>query len=487
MKNSPFPRQSSAGWFLALPLPLLFMQPLTAQEPAEDSSQLYATLCASCHSADLRGARGPDLLDEHWIHGDAPDTLASVIRDGVPERGMPGFAEVLSAEQVRQLVQYIETTQASDTQETSSGVTAPLETLDYAVEVSLWATGLTIPWGLAFTGPDTALVTERPGRLRLIHRGTIDPEPIQGTPQVHYPEGTQGGLLDIALHPDYENNGWIYLAYSAALEQKEGEEHAPSMLKVVRGRIRDHRWVDEQIVFDVPVDAYPASAPYHYGGRLAFDHAGYLYVSVGDRYQRAQAQDLSLPNGKIHRLLADGSIPGDNPFVGRANALSSIYSYGHRNPQGLALEPATGALWALEHGPKGGDELNRPEGGRNYGWPVISYGINYDGTVLTPHRRRLGMEQPVRYWRPSIAVSGATFYDGDLFPRWRGKLLTGSLKYETLQLLDVEQDRVMHEETLMQGRGRVREIVTGPEGAIYILMHEPGHILRLTPLKERLR
>ena len=324
-------------------------------------------------------------------------------------------------------------------------------------------------------------MTERPGRLRLVQNGKLIPDPVADTPEVDYPNATQGGLLDVLLDPNYSENGWIYLSYSHALPQKADAGNAPGMLRVVRGRIENHRWVDQQLIFDAPHETYPDTPPYHYGGRLLFDDQGYLFISIGDRYAFDPAQDLRVAHGKIHRINADGSIPADNPFIRSENALPSIFSYGHRNPQGMALHPQTGDLWASEHGPMGGDELNLIKSGANYGWPMISYGINYDGTELTPHRRREGMEQPLVYWRPSIAVSGAAFYTGNLFPRWRNKLLVGALKDEELRLLDIDNERAMHQEILMKGQGQVRHVTIGQDGAIYVLLHKPGRVLRLTP------
>lgn len=456
---------------------------LAASAEAADTNHagkdLYQSLCAACHGEDLRGARGSSLVDEEKRHGRDRESLYRTIQEGIVAKGMPGFRDLLTETQINQLIDFIDA--APSDPHAQSATSQLLKTLDYAVEVTVVVDGLEVPWGIAFIDEQNWLVTERPGRLRLVKNGRLIPDPVADTPEVDYPEATQGGLLDVLLDPNYSENGWIYLSYSHALPQQADAENAPSMLRVVRGRIENNRWVDQQLIFDAPHETYPDTPPYHYGGRLLFDNQGYLYIAIGDRYAFDPAQDLRVAHGKIHRINPDGSIPPNNPFVRRENVLPSIFSYGHRNPQGMALHPQTGDLWAAEHGPMGGDELNLIKSGANYGWPVISYGINYDGTELTPHRRREGMEQPLLYWRPSIAVSGATFYTGNLFPRWQNKLLVGALKNEELRLLDVENEAVMHQEILMKGQGQVRHVTTGQDGAIYVLLHKPGQVLRLTP------
>lgn len=366
-----------------------------------------------------------------------------------------------------------------------------IETLDYKLEAEVVAEGLEEPWAIDFLGPDTALVTEEPGRLRLLVDGELHPDSIKGTPEVLY-EGVQGGVLDVAVDPDYEQNGWIYLSYGHGLEAEEGEE-APAMIRVVRGRIQDHTWTDQQVLFEAPHDTYRTTR-HQFGSRIVFDDEGYLYFSIGDRGNwpvypedvMMHAQELDRPNGKIHRIHRDGSIPDDNPFVGQEGALASIYSYGHRNPQGMTVHPETGRVWAVEHGPRGGDELNRLEAGANYGWPEITYGINYTGSIITEARRKEGMEQPVVYWRPSIATSGLSFYQGEDFPYWQNKLLVSALKEEEIRLLNLkgECECVMHQEVLIDNAGRVREAVPGPDGSVYVVFETTPRIVRLDHLAD---
>lgn len=363
-------------------------------------------------------------------------------------------------------------------------------TLDYKLKTEVLTRDLEEPWAIDFLGPDTALVTEEPGRLRMIVNGDLVSDSIVGTPEVSY-KGVQGGLLDVAVDPNYERNGWIYLSYAHGLET-EGEKE-PAMIRIARGRIQDHSWKDQEVLFEAPHDTYRTTR-HQFGSRIAFDEQNRLYFSIGDRgdwpiYPREvmmQAQELDRPNGKIHRINRDGSIPAENPFVGQEGVLESIFSYGHRNPQGLALQPGTGRMWDTEHGPRGGDELNRLKVGANYGWPEITYGINYTGSVITRDRRSEGMEQPIVFWRPSIAVSGLSFYDGESFPYWQGQLLASSLKAEELRLLTLREEGnglVMHQEVLFENAGRIREAVPGPEGAIYVVF-DGSRIARLSHLAD---
>jgi glucose/arabinose dehydrogenase len=395
---------------------------------------------------------------------------------------MPSYQETLTDEEIGRIMEFLR--QAED----KAGAKPPpppekLETLDYHIKVEVFAEGLEIPWSIDFLDKRRALITERPGRLRLIEDGRLHPQPIAETPQVLH-EG-QGGLLDVAVDPNYARTGWVYLAYSHVLTEQNERQRPPAMTRLVRGRIKDHTWLDQQVIYEAPHETYRTTR-HHYGCRIVFDPQGYLYFCIGDRGAKEQAQDLRRPNGKVHRIHRDGRIPADNPFVGRDDALKSIYSYGHRNPQGLAVHPATGRVWETEHGPMGGDELNLIAPARNYGWPEVTYGLDYNGTVISRFRKKPGLEVPNLYWRPSPALCGLDFHRGKLFAQWNNHLLAGALKYEQVELLDVEAERVVHKETILKNAGRVRDVACGPDGAIYVVLNRPGMVLRLTPSGEKL-
>jgi glucose/arabinose dehydrogenase len=448
----------------------------------QDAEVLYQKNCSSCHGVRFQGGNAQSLVDGVWQFGEGSGAIARNIKFGITHVGMPAYEETLDDKQIKDITAFLLES------EKKAGATKPpipdsLQTLDYDIAVEQWIQGLETPWSLAFLNPDTALVTERPGRLRVIEKGRLYSKAVEGTPEV-VAEG-QGGLLAVAFDPDYaeEGNQWIYLAFSHGLDPLPNGKRAPAMTKLVRGRIDGNTWKDEETLFEAPHETY-LTTRHHYGTRIVFDAEKNLYFSIGERGTGAHAQDLSRPNGKIHRIRRDGSIPKDNPFRKKTDAMPSIFAYGNRNPQGLSFHPETGLLWASEHGPLGGDELNLILPGVNYGWPIITYGKNYNGTIITDLVRKEGMAQPVWYWKPSTAVCGIAFYHGDLFPKWNNKLLVGALKYEDVRVLDIEVDRVMHEEVILKNAGRVRDVVCGPDGAIYVVLNDPGTILRLTPKKQ---
>lgn len=469
-----------------------------APAAAQDAEQLYRQNCASCHGPAGEGSGlGPPLSPDSYRYGGTRANIERVIGNGMVSRGMPAFGQTLTSQEIAALAAYLpardddpvpenEGEEAEPPQRSFDAVPGVHDTLDYALRVELFADGLETVWSMAFLDPDTALVSERTGRLRVVRRGQLQPEPVSGTPTVHVHghRHNQGGLFDIALDPDHARNGWIYLSYAHALPDAGTDADPPAMTRVVRGRLRGNAWVDQEVVYEADPAHYHRNW-WHYGGRMAFDGDGHLYLTVGDRGALELAREPGRPNGKVHRLGTDGSAPADNPLRGRAGTLDTLYSYGHRNPQGLAVEPGTGRLWATEHGPRGGDELNIVRPGRDYGWPVVSHGINYDGTLVTPQRRGEGIEQPAWFWRPSIGVSGLAFYDGEQFPLWQGKALVTGLGPRQLRLLTLDGERVQHEEILLTTRGRPYEPVVGPDGAIYVVTDDPGQILRITAQRER--
>lgn len=341
------------------------------------------------------------------------------------------------------------------------------------------ADGLMVPWSIAFTPDGDMLVTERPGRLRVVRNGALLPDPVEGVPEV-FAQG-QGGLLDVALHPAFAENRILYLSYSKPVE-------GGSTTAVIRARFEGDALHDIQEVFEAD-----SRGRGHYGSRLAFDADGYLYVTVGDRQvppsgdlEAHPAQDISNHHGTINRIRDDGSIPDDNPFVGVDGAEPSIYSYGHRNAQGLVIDLETGRIWATEHGPQGGDEVNLIQAGKNYGWPVVGYGVNYrTGLAIHEGTHREGMEPPVHVWVPSIGTSGLMLYNGDAFPEWRGNLFAGGLSGQQIARLVVDGDRIVHEETLFHYNGRIRDVRQGPDGFIYVAIEDrqgPSAIVRFEPV-----
>jgi glucose/arabinose dehydrogenase len=339
------------------------------------------------------------------------------------------------------------------------------------------------PWSIAFLPGGDALITERPGRLRILRQGKVLPQPVDGVPAVFH--SGQGGLLEVMPHPNFATNRLLYLSYS-----KPGAADNESRTALIRGRFENDRLTQVEEIFDAV-----SKGRGHYSGKIAFDRNGYLFLTLGDRQvppegnlETHPAQDLSNHHGKIVRLHDDGRVPADNPFVNRAGVRPEIWSYGHRNVQGLAIHPETGDVWADEHGPQGGDELNLIQPGRNYGWPVIGFGVNYTtGLAIHSGTHRQGMEQPVRVWVPSIGISGMMIYTGDRFPQWRGNLFVGGMVGQRLSRLTLDGQRVVNEETLVQQRGRIRDIRQGLDGFIYLVTDDregkATPILRIEPVQ----
>lgn len=448
------------------------------QETNDDrSAAIYAARCASCHGPQMQGGSAQSMVDGVWQFGSGDNELVRNIKFGISAVGMPNYGPAYSNKEIKGLVRYIRETEKRQGAEPPP-LPEKLYARDYDVAVSVWVDGgLEKPWALEFLDERTALLTEGPGRLRVVRDGALDPAPVEGTPEVLY--RGQGGLMDVAADPNHAENGWVYLTYSHAIDREDDKGFKAAMTKLVRGRIKEGRWTDEQTLFEAPHETY-RHTPYHFGSRIAFDREGRLYFSIGERGHQDDAQDPRLPNGKVHRIWTDGSIPDDNPFADGAEGMPSVYTYGNRNPQGLATHPTSGAIWESEHGPMGGDEINVLRAGVNYGWPKVTYGLNYNGTPVSDHQRGFGTRQPVYYWAPSIAVCGIEFCRGDEFPRWKNHLLVGGLGYQTLQRLAIANGRVMHQEQLMKNAGRVRDVAVDPGGAIYVVLNGPDKVVRLT-------
>lgn len=448
----------------------------------------FTEVCAACHGLSaVKGPTAPSLFDGEWLHGSDDESIVKSIRDGNPEKGMPPFRDLLTEQDTWRMVAYIRTTAAS-LKEKPVYVPDPdgqiVTSQKQTFKMEIVARNLETPWGIAFLPDGRMLITERPGRLRIVEKGKLLPEPVKGTPKVW--EKQDGGLLDVEVHPDYarNGNGWIYISYSETLANPAGAgpgcpgrggapPDPPSMTIVARGRInRNNEWVDQQILYRAPDNVYN-SCNAHYGSRFVFDDQKHLFFSLGEKQQIADSQDLKKPTGKIHRINDDGTIPKDNPFAGQANTVPSIWSIGHRNPQGFAWDPVTGQLWASEHGPAGGDEVNVIEPKRNYGWGVITMGVQNGIT----RRSAPGMEPPVRYWTPSVAPSGIAFYTGTQYPGWKNNLFVSCLAGQQLKRLEIANGKVTHEEEVFTQFGRVHDVVQGPDGLLYVTLQLPGQLV----------
>ena len=474
------------------------------------AAALFTATCSGCHGTPELTGRAPWLFDQKWLDGTDDDKIANTIRHGVPEKGMVGFTpEQLSDQQVFQLIAYIRTATASlkprptyvadpDGQViTSEKQTFKLEVLTRDVNT---------PFGLAFLPDGRLLITERNGTLRILDKTKLS-EPIKGTPKPHVQQ--DGGFLDVTVHPQYAKNGWIYLSYSEVQpgfvappppppadpaaappaanagaaappaatapgggqgRGRGGPPQPPSNTVIVRGKInKNNEWTDQQVIFRSPTELYVSSGV-HFGSRFAWDRDSHLFFTLGERGTMQNAQDLKNPLGKIHRINDDGSVPKDNPFVDKPDADQTIWTYGHRNPEGLAWEPGTGRLWESEHGPSGGDEINIIEKGHNYGWGVASKGLQ-GGITKTSEA---GMDDPIVYYTPSIAPAGITFYNGTRYPGWKNtSLFVGGLVGQQLRRLEISQEKVTKQEVLFAQFGRVRDVVQGPDGYLYVALQSP--------------
>jgi len=445
--------------------------------------EVYDQLCAACHGVNMEGGQAGSFIDGVWNYGSGPSYHRRNIAFGIVGTPMVPWSTVLTDPEIVAVVEYILAVEA----ELKIEPPPPPDRFDtehYRLKIDVLAEGLNQPWGIAFLDERTAVFTEHQGNLRLLVDQQVVDQPIANTPQAMIqPNGDRKGYLDIAADPNYAENGWIYLVYAHEAENLvENEEIKRSMVRVVRGRIKDMEWLDEEIIYSAPENSYTLVRD-HYGSRLVFDREGYLYFSVGDRHLMIQAQNLGRPEGKFHRIHPDGRIADSNPFSAMllTGALPTIFAYGSRNAQGLAMHPVTGEIWSSEHGPMGGDELNKVVKGINMGWPVITMGLHSDNTLLTPYKEREGMAQPMKYWIPSPALSAIEFSTSPLFPKWQNNLLLASLKHKNIRRLIINGDQVTEAEFVLKGCGRIRDITTGPDGALYVLVDRRGFILRLTP------
>jgi aldose sugar dehydrogenase len=468
-------------------------RPARRERPPLPGAADYAQFCAGCHGPNLTGGSASSLVDREWIYGGDNESILASIRNGRPDTAMIAFGELLSEEQIEQLLFFVRFNEAfiqyaPPPPMAPDGALVESEKLRFRLEVV--ARNISTPWGIAFLPDGDLLVSERPGRLSIVPPGSAEPAAISGVP---VPWTVQdGGFLDVELDPHHAENGWIYLAYAAPgadnTSTTEPNGANTSMTRIVRGRVRDGAWVDEEVLFE-PAPELFGPENVHYGCRFVFDRDGKLLYSIGDRGHKEAAQNLGSPLGKVHRIDPDGGVPADNPFVGTEGAVPTIWTYGHRNPQGFSFDPATGLLWEAEHGPVGGDELNILEPGHNYGWAETSYGLE-PGVGRGP---REGMEPAIVHWTPAIAPSAIHFYSGARYPSWDGNLFVTGLGGQALRRLEVKGREVLHQEVLFDTFGRVREVTTGPDGFLYVTVETPGprlssptdgFVVRLVPEEE---
>jgi glucose/arabinose dehydrogenase/cytochrome c553 len=482
-----------------------------AQPRTDVVAALYAEHCAVCHGDSLRGAaQGTPLVGVELKSGGSVEAIARSTTDGSATRGMPAWRETLSQDQIWSLALYIAERRAGTTL-ADFRYNAPLVMPAGVIKTERASFRLDTvvadldpqPYGLAVLPGGGFLVTEKMRGLNLISAdGRVTR--ITGTPAVYADAVNLGGqamglgwLMDVALHPGYANNGWVYLAFgdrcSACNERSRASGRPVSMNMLVRGRIKDGLWIDQQTIWQADRADYTGMFEIAAGGRIAFDGRGHVFFSIGMKGDTEidGFQDLTSPVGKILRLSDDGGVPADNPFAGRDDALAAIWTFGHRSPQGLEVDPATGIAWNTEMGPRGGDELNQLRPGRNYGWPLVSKGVNYDGWPLD-NAKAIGVERipddierPDVDWTPSPAISSFIFYAGGDFPAWRGNIVAGTLRASDLYRLELKDGLVVHQEVLIRDLARIRDVGQGPKGELYILLeHDSGsRIVRLVPAR----
>jgi glucose/arabinose dehydrogenase len=465
-------------------------------------SLLWTAQCSGCHGNDSAGGRAPSLFNQKWADSTTDEKMFNTIKNGVPNTEMTGFGASITDEQIYQLIQHIRTTTGAPYRPRAQFVEAPdgtvIKSAKQTFKVELVADGLMTPWAIAFLPDGRMLVTERDGRLQIVDKGKLTL--VTGTPKAHVQQ--DGGYLDVEVHPRYASNGWIYLVYSedqpgyvappppppadpaatpapaAAAGAGQGRgggrggvPFVPSMTVVVRGKInKNNEWTDQQTIFHVANELY-TTAGAHYGSRLLFDRDNHLFFTMGERNGNNPnyAQDLTKPLGKVHRFNDDGTIPKDNPFVNTPGAVASIWTYGHRNPEGLAWDPVTGNLWESEHGPNTADEINVLVKGHNYGWNLVSKQGPPQFKLSAP-----GMDDPIVYFMPTFAPAGLSFYTGNRYPGWKNtSLFVSGLAGQALRRLEVKGATVTSQEIVFDQFGRVRDVVQGPDGYFYIALQNP--------------
>lgn len=471
-------------------------------------SDLWKNNCANCHGETGKGGgHGTQTLLSAELFGQEHDQrFFNAIKNGVPDNGMAAFGETMKDEQIWGLVVYIRELQAralrreSGSPKATDGVYA-MRDHRFRIETVI-DSGLDVPWSVDFLPDGRMLVTSRTGELKIHSSGKAGgrlEEAVTGTPRVL--SMGQGGLMDVAVHPDYAKNGWVYLAYSDAGAGGRNQ----GMTKLVRGKLDANGkggtvWTNQETIFEAKPEHYLGGG-LHFGCRIVFTEPvaeggeaadqgkRYLFFAIGERGRGEMAQDLSRPNGKVHRVWDDGKIPADNPFVKTSDAYATIWSYGHRNPQGLAFG-IDGKLWDTEHGPRGGDEVNLVEKGKNYGWPVVSFGINYNGAPFKAPWTNTGegtsgeLVMPVFRWLPSIGACGLDVARGPAFAAWKGDLLAGGLSGANVDRIRIKDGKFIEREELVHGMGRVRDVVCGPDGTVYVVLNDPDKVIRLVPAGE---
>ncbi len=449
-------------------LSLGLQQSANEQKQATTPEKNYQSYCSGCHGAKVNA-----FADRKWKYGKTPEDIFKSIKSGYKDGGMPAFGETFKDDEIKALADYIikgienvdrysfNDKPKSDVFETDNGKIKLVKVFEKAKN----------PWGMAFLPNQQILVSDKSGVLYLVDANGKSTE-VTGVPEVRF--AGQGGLMDVLLHPDFAKNNFIYLSYSKPHPSDDKLQTTAVFMATLNGNKLSNGK-------DVFIAEPYSKARLHYGSRMIFGKDNLLYFSVGERgNEKENPQDIKNGLGKIHRITATGDIPKDNPFYSNKNADQSIYSYGHRNPQGLVLNPFTGQIWEHEHGPRGGDEINIIQKGANYGWPVVSYGINYNGKIITPITQKEGIQDPLFYWNPSIAPSGMAFVNSKIYKGWQGNLMIGSLRFQYLNRCVIKDGKVVKEELLFKNIGRVRDVRQAPNGYLYMAVEGEG-IFKLVP------